>query len=120
MSKITTYVIRGKQPESRHEAKCIIKDLQKNIIFSTKHNNDLIFPRSAIKIFQAIPFASSGAINKFHLNSKRKKWNHNDIIKFQNFLFERKFLSYQHPPKIFEISFDTFGCSMNLSTHHKL
>jgi len=31
MSKITTYVIRGKQPESRHEAKCIIKDLQKNI-----------------------------------------------------------------------------------------
>ena len=71
MSKITTYVIRGKQSESRHEAKCIIKDLQKNIIFSTKHNNDLIFPRSAIKIFQAIPFASSGAINKLHLNSKQ-------------------------------------------------
>ena len=71
MSKITTYVIRGKQPESRHEAKCIIKDLQKNIIFSTKHNNDLIFPRSAIKIFQAIPFVSAGAIKKFHLNSKQ-------------------------------------------------
>ena len=71
MSKIITYVIRGKHSESHHEAKCIIKDLQKNIIFSTKHNNDLIFPRSAIKIFQAIPFASSGAINKFHLNSKQ-------------------------------------------------
>ena len=71
MSKIITYVIRGKQPESHHEAKCIIKDLQKNIIFSTKHNNDLIFPRSAIKIFQAIPFVSSGAINKFNLNSKQ-------------------------------------------------
>ena len=71
MSKIITYVMRGNQPESHHEAKCIIKDLQKNIIFSTKHNNDLIFPRSAIKIFQAIPFASSGAINKFHLNSKQ-------------------------------------------------
>ena len=71
MSKIITFIIRGKQPESHHEAKCLIKDLQKNIIFSTKHNNDLIFPRSAIKIFQAIPFASSGAINKLHLNSKQ-------------------------------------------------
>ncbi|SVB44578.1 uncharacterized protein METZ01_LOCUS197432, partial [marine metagenome] len=71
MSKIITFIIRGKQPESHHEAKCIIKDLQKNIIFSTKHNNDLIFPRSAIKIFQAISFVSSGAINKFNLNSKQ-------------------------------------------------
>jgi len=71
MPKIITYVTRGKEPESHHEAKCIIKDLQKNIIFSTKNNNDLIFPRSAIKIFQAIPFVSSGAINKFHLNSNQ-------------------------------------------------
>ena len=71
MSKIITYVIRGKQPESLHEAKCIIKNLQKNIIFSTKHNNDLIFPRSSIKIFQAIPFVLSGATNKFQLNRKQ-------------------------------------------------
>jgi len=71
MSKIITYIIRGKQPESHHEAKCIIKDLQDNIIFSTEHNSDIIFPRSAIKIFQAIPFVSSGAINKFNLNSKQ-------------------------------------------------
>ena len=71
MSKIISYVTRGKQVESHHETKCIIRDLQKNIIFSTKHNNDLIFPRSAIKIFQAIPFVSSGAINKFNLNSKQ-------------------------------------------------
>ena len=71
MSKIITFVIRGKQPESHHEAKCLIKDLQKNTIFSTNHNNDIIFPRSAIKIFQAIPFASSRAINKFNLNSKQ-------------------------------------------------
>ena len=71
MSKIITFIIRGKQLESHHEAKCIIKDLQKNIIFSTKNNNDLIFPRSSIKIFQAIPFVFSGAINKFHLNSKQ-------------------------------------------------
>ena len=71
MSKIISYVSRGEQLESHHESKCLIKDLQKNIIFSTKHNNDLIFPRSAIKIFQAIPFASSGAINRFHLNSKQ-------------------------------------------------
>ena len=42
MSKITTYVIRGKHSESSHEEKCIIKDLQKNIIFSTNHNNGII------------------------------------------------------------------------------
>ena len=71
MSKIITFEIRGKQPESHHEAKCLIKDLQKNTVFSTKHNNDIIFPRSAIKIFQAIPYASSRAINKFNLNSKQ-------------------------------------------------
>ena len=71
MSKIISYVSRGEQLESHHEAKCIIKDLQKNIIFSTNHNNDLIFPRSAVKIFQAIPFVTSEAINKFRLNSKQ-------------------------------------------------
>ena len=71
MSKIITYVNRGKHLESHHEAKCLIKNLQKKIIFSTNNDNDLIFPRSAIKIFQAIPFATSGAINKFQLNSKQ-------------------------------------------------
>jgi len=71
MSKIITYVTRGNRLESIHEAKCLIKDLQRKIIFSTQNNNDLIFPRSAIKVFQAIPFAASGAIDKYHLNSKQ-------------------------------------------------
>ena len=71
MSKIITYFTRGQQIESIHETKCLIQNLHKKIIFSTDHNNDIIFPRSAIKIFQAIPLVSSGAINKFKLNSKQ-------------------------------------------------
>ena len=68
MSKITTYVTRGKYLESTHGAKCLIKDLKRKIVFTTQNTNDLIFPRSAIKVFQAIPFATSDAIKKFHIN----------------------------------------------------
>ena len=56
MTKLTTYITRGKITESIHEAKCLIKNYQNKTIFSTGHENDLIYPRSSIKILQAIPF----------------------------------------------------------------
>jgi len=71
MSKITTTFMRGNINESVHEAKCLILDSSKKIIFSTKNDNDIIFPRSSIKIFQAIPFSESGAIKKLKLNQKQ-------------------------------------------------
>ena len=71
MSKILTYVTRGKTIESVHQSKCIIKDFNFNTVFSTKHDKDLTFPRSAIKIFQAIPFIQSKAYKKFGLTHKQ-------------------------------------------------
>lgn len=70
MANITTYVTRGKILESFHKSKCIIKDYNFKTIFSTKNDSDLIYPRSAMKIFQAIPFIKSKAYKKFKLTEK--------------------------------------------------
>ena len=47
----------------------VMKELVKNIddktIFTTGNENDLIYPRSSVKIFQAIPFIESNAVNNF-------------------------------------------------------
>ena len=71
MAKIATYVTRGKIIESVHKSKCIVKDYNYKTIFSTNNNNDLIYPRSAIKIFQALPFISSKAYKKFNLTDRQ-------------------------------------------------
>ena len=61
MVKINTYIKRGNIIESIHNSKCVISDYNSKIILSTNNDNDLVFPRSAIKIFQAIPFIRSRA-----------------------------------------------------------
>ena len=71
MAKINTYITRGKIIESIHTSKCIVKDYNYKTIFSTNNNNDLVYPRSAIKIFQAIPFIKSEAYKKFKLSKKQ-------------------------------------------------
>jgi len=71
MTKIMTHVLRGSVVESTHEAKCIILDNNFKTIFSTNHSNDLTYPRSAIKIFQALPFIISKAHKKFNLSQKQ-------------------------------------------------
>lgn len=71
MTKIYTSVTRGKIIESIHESKCIVKSYDYKTIFSTNHDHDLVYPRSAIKIFQAIPFINSKAYKKFKLTNKQ-------------------------------------------------
>lgn len=71
MNKIKTYVTRNKIIESIHESKCIVKDYNYKTIFSTSNEGDLVYPRSAIKIFQAIPFINSKAYKKFKLSEKQ-------------------------------------------------
>ncbi|MBD1147377.1 asparaginase [Pelagibacterales bacterium SAG-MED31] len=71
MSKITTSFYRGNLVESYHNIKCYIGSVDGKEIFSTKNENDYIYPRSSIKIFQAIPFANSNAFHKFNLNKKQ-------------------------------------------------
>ena len=71
MSKITTLISRGNFIESSHEIKCYFGSIKNQEIFSTSNLNDIIYPRSAIKIFQGIPFAASKAIDLFNLNKKQ-------------------------------------------------
>ena len=71
MVKINTYITRGKITESVHESKCVIKNYNGKTIFSTNHDEDLVYPRSAIKIFQAIPFIKSLAYKKYKLTDKQ-------------------------------------------------
>ena len=71
MIKISTIITRGKNIESIHNVKCLIINQKKEIILTTKNDNDLIFPRSSIKIFQAIPFIKSKASSKFKLSPKQ-------------------------------------------------
>ena len=71
MGKVTTLFYRGKLVESSHNIKCYIGSVDGKRIFTTNNDNDFIYPRSSIKIFQAIPFASSNAFKKFNLNQKQ-------------------------------------------------
>ena len=71
MTKINTFVTRGNNIESKHSIKALVINENGKILLSTKNNFDYIYPRSSIKIFQAIPFVLSGAISKFKLNSKQ-------------------------------------------------
>ena len=71
MSKITTHFCRENLIESSHNIKCYLGSVSGEKIFSTNNENDYIYPRSSIKIFQAIPFASSSFINLYNLNSKQ-------------------------------------------------
>ena len=61
---------RGKLTESIHTAKCLVKNSNYKTILSSDHSKKLIYPRSAIKIFQALPFINSGAPEKYFLNEK--------------------------------------------------
>ncbi|MDC3132095.1 asparaginase [Pelagibacteraceae bacterium] len=70
MSKALTTFSRSNIAESSHKIKILITKSNGKILYSTNNDNDLIYPRSSIKIFQAIPFIQSKAVEKFRLNSK--------------------------------------------------
>ena len=71
MGKVTTLFYRGKLVESIHKIKCYIGSVGGEKIFTTNNDDDFIYPRSSIKIFQAMPFASSNAFSIFNLNQKQ-------------------------------------------------
>ncbi len=70
MSKIHVDFIRGKVVESSHQVKVLITNTKGKTLLSTNNDNDSFYPRSSIKIFQAIPFAMSNAIKNYRLSSK--------------------------------------------------
>ena len=70
MSKIHVDFIRGKRVESSHQIKALVTNVDGKVLLSTNNDNEFFFPRSSIKIFQAIPFAMSNAIKNYKLNTK--------------------------------------------------
>lgn len=71
MVSLSALAFRGKLVESEHNALCIVQDIKKNIILSSENTTKPIFPRSAIKIFQAMPFIASNAHLLFNLDEKQ-------------------------------------------------
>ncbi len=70
MSKIHVDFIRGKRVESSHQVKALVTNVDGKVLLSTNNDNEFFFPRSSIKIFQAIPFAMSNAIKNYKLSTK--------------------------------------------------
>ncbi len=54
-------VYRGKEVESKHHFQYVISDVQGNLSHGSDSIDELIFPRSAIKLFQVLPFLTTGA-----------------------------------------------------------
>ena len=71
MSKIHVDFIRGKEVESSHQVKVLVTNANGKTVLSTNNDNEFFFPRSSIKIFQAIPFAMSNAIKNYRLSNKQ-------------------------------------------------
>jgi len=70
MTPISVFVYRGSLKESQHKALVLVKDVLNNSLISTNNESQLIYPRSAIKIFQALPFINSNAHNLFNLSQE--------------------------------------------------
>tara|TARA_B100001057_G_scaffold220268_1_gene220681 strand:+ start:19 stop:1014 length:996 start_codon:yes stop_codon:yes gene_type:complete len=70
VSKIHVDFIRGKGVESTHQVKVLVTNANGKTLLSTNNDNEFFFPRSSIKIFQAIPFAKSNAIENYRLSNK--------------------------------------------------
>tara|TARA_A100001234_G_scaffold66704_1_gene58432 strand:- start:377 stop:1372 length:996 start_codon:yes stop_codon:yes gene_type:complete len=70
VSKIHVDFVRGKKVESTHQVKALVTTVDGKVLLSTNNDNEYFFPRSSIKIFQAIPFVMSNAIKNYKLNNK--------------------------------------------------
>ena len=68
---INVEIFRGKYKESLHKVKAIVINSKNKVIYSTNNDRDYVYPRSSIKIFQAIPFILSGAAKYYNLNDKQ-------------------------------------------------
>ena len=71
MVKIHVDFFRGRKIESSHQVKALVTNSKGKILLSTNNDDDYFFPRSSIKIFQAIPFAMSDTIKKYKLSNKQ-------------------------------------------------
>ena len=130
MSKIHVDFIRGKEVESRHQVKVLITNANGKTLLSTENDNEFLFPRSSIKIFQAIPFAMSNAIKDYRLSNKHialacashkgekfhirelKKWI--SKINLKTKISQLYIITFDKPHLSCLCLIQTFSCQMNL------
>ena len=62
-------VHRGEQVESSHRGSVAVVDTAGRVVFSAGNVAQSVYPRSALKIFQAIPLVESGAAKRFGLDA---------------------------------------------------
>ena len=67
---IVVEVTRGSTIESQHRGSAVVVDPDGHVVASWGDPEALVFPRSAIKSVQAIPFMESGAVEAFGLGNK--------------------------------------------------
>ncbi len=62
-------VHRGEQVESSHRGSVAVVDTNRRTVLSVGNVSQSVYPRSALKIFQAIPLVESGAAKRFGLDA---------------------------------------------------
>jgi len=66
---LSVHVTRGDLLESSHRIQAIFLDQNQKTIFN-QDSHRKVFPRSAIKVLQAIPFLQSNALHQFYLGAQ--------------------------------------------------
>ena len=67
MNPVLVEVLRGAHVESRHSGSAAIVDAYGGVVTSLGDIDNPVFPRSAIKLLQAMPLVESGAADRFAL-----------------------------------------------------
>ena len=68
MNPLLVEVLRGSHVESRHSGALAIIDADGGVVCTLGDTDNAIFPRSAIKVLQALPLIESGAAERFALS----------------------------------------------------
>ena len=67
MNPVLVEITRGGQIESQHRGSVVVVDDQDHVVWSVGNPEVSIYPRSAVKAFQAMPLLESGAAEAFDL-----------------------------------------------------
>ena len=68
LANLEVHVTRGQTVESRHLVDAVVVDSKGQVVTVYGNEQALVFPRSSIKMLQAVSLVESGAIEKFSLS----------------------------------------------------
>jgi L-asparaginase II len=68
MNPVLVEVTRGSEVESRHRGALVVVDAQGRTVAAFGDTEARVYPRSAVKVLQALPLVASGAADRFGLS----------------------------------------------------